>query len=181
MTLLLAFAPFLLFAIVERFFGATAGLITGTLASLLLILRDILSPSRKVKVLEVGTAIVFGGLAAYNLLTGTAWSMVGVRLRVDIGLLLIVLTSLAIRLPFTLQYAREQVAPEMWSRPEFVGTNYVITWAWAGAFLAMVAADLLMLFAPDVPLRVGIWVTVLAIVGAAKFTQWYPERGRAKA
>jgi hypothetical protein len=148
------------------------------MVSLLLIVRDVVSPNRKAKVLEIGTAIVFAALSAYHLLTGASWSMVGVRLRVDTGLFLIVLTSLAIRMPFTLQYAREQVRPEVWSSREFVHTNYIITGVWATAFLVMVVADLIMLSMPGLPLRVGIWTTVIAIVGAVKFTQWYPDRAR---
>lgn len=179
--ILLAFAPFFLFAIVERLAGVTAGLLCGTAASLLLVIRDAVSSNRKVKVLEIGTVVVFAALAAYNLLTGVTWSMVGVRLRVDLGLLLIVLISMAVRLPFTLQYAREQVAQEIWSSREFIHTNYILTAVWAAAFLVMVGADLIMLYRPDLPLRVGIWTTVIAIVGAVKITQWYPERGRAKA
>lgn len=61
MTILLAFAPFFMFAVVERLVGATAGLLCGAIASLVLIARDALSPNRKVKVLEVGTALLFGG------------------------------------------------------------------------------------------------------------------------
>jgi hypothetical protein len=34
-------------------------------------------------------------------------------------------------------------------------------------------------FQPEVPQRVGIIVTILALVGAIKFTGWYPERVRA--
>jgi hypothetical protein len=44
-----------------------------------------------------------------------------------------------------------------------------------------VAADLVLTFAPSVPPRVGIVATVLALVGAFKFTAWYPERVRARA
>jgi hypothetical protein len=40
----------------------------------------------------------------------------------------------------------------------------------------MVAADLLLVYAPDVPPRVAIIATVLALVGAFKFSTWYPER-----
>jgi hypothetical protein len=179
MMILLAFTPFFLFAIVERLVGVGPGLLCGTAASLVLIARDALSHERKIKVLEVGTALVFGSLAVFHFLTSASWSMVAVRLRVDMGLLLIVLASLAIRMPFTLQYARESVSPEFWSRREFVRTNYVITFVWAAAFLIMVAADLVMLYAPTVPLKVGIWTTILAIAGAAKFTQQYPERAKA--
>jgi hypothetical protein len=38
---------------------------------------------------------------------------VGVRLRVDAGLLLIVLITLLVGKPFTLQYAREQVPQDL--------------------------------------------------------------------
>ena len=45
----------------------------------------------------------------------------------------------------------------------------------------MVLADLVMLYMPDVPARVGIIVTIVALVGAVKFTGWYPERQAAVA
>jgi hypothetical protein len=61
------------------------------------------------KILEIGTAILFGGLALYAVLGGPVWSILGVRLRVDVGLFLMVLTTLIVGKPFTLQYAREQV------------------------------------------------------------------------
>ncbi len=97
----------------------------------------------------------------------------------DAGLLLIVLASLVMRRPFTLQYARERVAPELWGEPEFVRTNYVITAVWALAFAVMVVAELVLLYVPDIPPRAGIVAIVLALVGAVKFTGWYPERRRA--
>jgi hypothetical protein len=79
--------------------------------------------------------------------------------------------------PFTLQYAREQVGRDLWATPAFVRTNYVITAAWAVAFVVMVIADLVLIYMPDLPPRFGIIATVTAIVGAVKFTGWYPERG----
>lgn len=178
MGILLAFAPFLAFAIVDRLAGGTAGLIAGTAVSAAMIMRDWIGRGRTPKVLEIGTVILFGGLALYTVLLGSTRSIAGVRLPVDAGLLLIVLVSIALRRPFTLQYAREQVAREFWDSPEFVRTNYVITTVWALAFGIMVSADLALLYVPDLPSRVGIIATILAIVGAFKFTSWYPERRR---
>lgn len=177
MGILLAFAPFLAFALIDRLSGPTEGLIAGAVVSAALLLRDLIQ-GRTAKVLEIGTAILFGGLALYALLGRPSWSVVGVRLVVDAGLLLIVLASLAMRRPFTLQYARERVAPELWGEPEFVRTNYVITAVWALAFAVMVVAELVLLYVPDVPPRAGIVAIVLALVGAVKFTGWYPERRR---
>ena len=175
---LLAFAPFIVFVLVDRLIGPTEGLIAGALVSAALLVRDWITPGKTLKVLEIGTVLLFGGLALYAVTGGPTWSIVGVRLCVDAGLLLIVLISIAIRRPFTLQYAREQVAPEFWEQPEFVRTNYVITGVWALAFLILVIADLVLLYMPEFPPRFSIIATVLALVAAVKFTSWYPEHRR---
>jgi hypothetical protein len=176
MGILLAFAPFIAFAVVDRLFGSAEGLCAGFAVSAILLVRDWLSPNRAPKLLEIGTAILFGALAAYALLRRPDWSIIGVRLAVDSGLLLIVLISIAIRQPFTQQYAREQVARELWRSPEFLRTNDVITAVWALAFAALVIADIVLLYVPELPPRFGIIVSILALVGAVKFTAWYPER-----
>ena len=180
MNILLAFAPFIAFAVLDRLVGATPGLMAGALVAAGLVLRDALSTSRRVKILEVGTVVLFGGLTCYSLVMAVTWTIVGVRLCVDAGLLVIVLLSLAVRQPFTLQYARESVAKEFWETREFLRTNDAISGVWAGAFALMVGADLVMLYVPSVPTRVGVWVSILAIFGAYRFTEWYPQRGRRK-
>ena len=176
MGILLAFAPFLAFAVVERIFSPVEGLIAGTLVSLALIIRDAMTPGRSPKILEIGTMILFAGLTLYSFLGRPAWSVIGVRLCVDAGLLLIVLASIALGRPFTLQYAREQVPPEVQATPAFVRTNYIISGVWALAFAAMVVAEAALLYVPDLPRRIGIIVIVLALVGAVKFTSWYPAQ-----
>jgi hypothetical protein len=181
MGILLAFAPFIVFALVDRVVGPTEGLAAGALVSAGLLARDWLTPGRSAKILEIGTMLLFGGLTLYAVLGGATWSVIGVRLCVDAGLLLIVLVSMAAGRPFTLQYAREQVAPEFWDSAEFVRTNYVITAVWALAFAVMVVAELALLYVPGMPPRAGIIAVVLALVGAVKFTGWYPERARARA
>ncbi|MEJ1978243.1 MAG: hypothetical protein WDN49_21100 [Acetobacteraceae bacterium] len=115
------------------------------------------------------------------MLLGPVWSVIGVRLCVDAGLLLIVLASMALGRPFTLQYAREQVPPEVWSSPEFLRVNNVLTAAWALAFAVMVAAEAALLYLPEAPRRAGVIAIILALVGAVKFTGWYPEHARLKA
>lgn len=178
--MLLAFAPFIAFAVIDRLVGPMEGMFAGLAVSAALLIRD-WSQGRGPKVLEIGTAALFAALGCYAWLADPAWSLWGVRLAVDSGLLLIVLASIAIRQPFTLQYARERVPGEAQASGEFVRTNYVITAVWALAFAVMVAADLLLTYMPDLPARFGIIPTVLALVGAFKFTAYYPERRRALA
>jgi hypothetical protein len=173
---LLAFAPFIVFALIDRLVGATEGLIAAAVVSAALLIRDWVAPGRSPKILEIGTVLLFSGMAIYAMTVDTAWSIVGVRLRVDLGLLVIVLVSLALQRPFTLQYAREQTPPEIWNSPRFVRTNYVITAVWALAFAVLVLADLVLLYVPALPPRVGIIATIAALVGAIKFTGWYPDQ-----
>jgi hypothetical protein len=175
MGILLAFAPFIVFALIDRWAGSTEGLVVGALVSIALITRDVITAGRSPKILEIGTAALFCALALYAMFGTPTWSVVGVRLCVDTGLLVIVLVSMAIGRPFTLQYAREQVAAEKQASPEFVRTNYVITGVWALAFAVMVAAELALLYIANVPHQLGILAIIAALVGAVKFTGWYPE------
>lgn len=181
MGILLAFAPFIAFAIVDRLVGPTEGLAAGAVVSIGLIVRDILAPGRSPKILEIGTAILFCALAAYALLGQPTWSVIGVRLCVDAGLLVIVLVTMAIGRPFTLQYAREHVAAEYHADPAFLRTNYVISGVWALAFAVMVAAELALLYVPEMSHRLGVLAIVAALVGAVKFTGWYPDHVRKQA
>ncbi len=50
----------------------------------------------------------------------------------------------------------------------------MISAVWALAFVILVAADLLMIYSPDLH-RLGIIVTIFALVGAFKFTDRYPQ------
>jgi hypothetical protein len=180
MAMLLAFAPFIGFAVVAHFAGSVPGLVCGALIAAGVLARDFLVLGKAPKILEIGTFILFGALAIVAALDVAHWSILGVRLRVDAGLLLIVLVSIALRRPFTLQYAREQTEPAIWENPLFIRTNYIITAAWALAFLVMVVADLVMLYVPGVPTYIGVVATVAAIVGAIRFTNWYPAHLRAR-
>jgi hypothetical protein len=179
MAIVLSFLPFIIFAILTRMTSVSVALFVAAAVAIVLTARDVLR-GRSPKVLEIGTIVLFAGLAALVTATRGEWSIVGVRLAVDAGLLMIVLLSIAIRRPFTLQYAREQVSPEVAQMPLFIRTNMIITAVWALAFAVMVAADLVMLYATDVPMSVGVVATVAALYGAVRFTIGYPKRVRAR-
>ncbi|RFC67841.1 hypothetical protein [Mesorhizobium denitrificans] len=175
MNILLAFSPFIAFAVIERLIGPIEGLIAGAAVAAILIFRE-WSAKRSPKILEIGTFLLFAALALYALIFGLDWPLFGVRLAVDFGLFLIVLISMIIRKPFTVQYAKEEVPSTVWNHPEFLRKNMVITAVWALAFAVMVVADYILLTRPDISRRVGIIATIAALVGAFKFTNWYPSR-----
>jgi hypothetical protein len=99
----------------------------------------------------------------------------------NIALLAIVVGSILIRQPFTLQYAKEDAPPEMWEEPHFLRANYVISWVWAAAFFIEAASGLY----GDAVLRdnnnlwTGWIIQTLPMIVAAQFTIWYPNRLRA--
>ena len=178
MNILIGFLPFLAFAVVGAVVGTAAGLAVAAVVAAAMLARG-LAAGRSLKILELGTVLLFCGLAAYTLLAPAAPSIWMVRLLVDAGLFAIVLVSMALGRPFTLQYAREMVDPSLWDNPQFYRVNLVITGVWAAAFAAMVLSDLVLAAMPGVPRPVGVIVATAALVGAVKFTTWYPKRRRA--
>ncbi|WP_420995766.1 hypothetical protein ACKI2N_019550 [Cupriavidus sp. 30B13] len=177
MGMLLGFAPFIAFFVAMRRISPLAGLAAALVVSLLLCLRS-WRRGESLKVLELGSLALFGLLLAYTLAAAPGWTVATVRLAVDGGLLAVVVVSLAIGKPFTLQYAREQVAPELWNSPRFLAVNRHITLAWAAALAVMVAADAAAEYVSAIPLWVDVAVSVAALAGAALFTIRYPAAVR---
>ncbi|KRE08021.1 hypothetical protein ASE63_22100 [Bosea sp. Root381] len=167
--MLFALAPFVAFAVSVSALGSIGALLLGAVASALVILPGVVK-GRSAKILEIGSLVLFAALAAFEYLSGARLSLVGAKFAVDLGLLLIVVLSMIVGKPFTMQYAKDEVAPELWSSPEFLRKNYVISAVWGVAFLAMVLAELAMLLWPGLPHQLPILVIVIALVGAFKFT-----------
>jgi hypothetical protein len=134
------------------------------------LVHDWLSRHTAPKLLELGTFVLFCTLAVYAYRYAPAWSVLGVRLWVDSGLLVVILLSLLIARPFTLQYAREEAPRSAWNDRAFVRANYLVTAVWAAAFVVLVVADLVMLHASKVPRAFGIVATVAALFCAVLFT-----------
>ena len=173
MSILLSLSPFVVFFVLMRGHSALAGLVGALVVSALLCLR-MRWRGEALKILEAGSAVLFGALTAYTVLAAAHWTVATVRLAVDSGLLAIALVSLAIDRPFTLQYAREQVPEQFWALPVFLTTNRLITWVWAAAFAVLVGADLAAEYAPAVPLWIDVAASVAAFAAAVWFSRWYP-------
>jgi hypothetical protein len=177
MGILLGFAPFVVFAVLSRFVAASISLWAAAGVSAVLILRQKMR-GFSMKILEIGTFLLFAVLGIYAEVKGSARDIPMVRTVVDGGLFLIILLSMIVRRPFTLQYAREQVPVSVQSSPTFIKTNYILTAVWALAMAILVVADLAMHLLPSLPLRLEMVVMLLALGGAFWFTKWYPGQVR---
>lgn len=179
MMLFLILAPFAVFGALMMLTTPAISLFAACAVALSTIAYD-LARGRSVKALAAGAAMLFAAIGTYLVLSDGGMGSLGIRLTVDLGVLTIALGSIALRLPFTLQYAREVVEPEIVAQPAFMATNYILTWAWIGAFILMLVADILMIYWPSLPVWIGVGVAFAARNCAVYFTTWYSARRRAQ-
>jgi len=169
---LLGFAPFVTFALIEKPVGITSGLTAAFALSLALVVWQAFR-HRTANILELGSALLFGGLALLALHGDQAWSVWQVRFHVDAGLALVVFLSVLLRRPFTLQHGRKMVSADVARQPDFLRRNDILSGMWGLAFVGLAATDFYMASFPEAPARRGILVTLAILGTAAKFTQWY--------
>lgn len=180
-------APWIMFSLLVgpgRFEIAVGLALAMSLA--LIVLGRLVKRGSSWKLLELADAVFFTVLAVVGAVAseGTLrWLETYSGELANITLTVIAFGSMAVGMPFTLQYAREQVDPSLWHTRGFVRANHVITAAWGLAFL--VAALVggygdLVLHNPN-----NIWtgwiIQILAIVAALRFTVWYPRVARERA
>ncbi|MEE2060800.1 hypothetical protein [Rhodococcus artemisiae] len=141
---------------------------------------------KQLKILGAVDVLFFAGLFILHFflsVDGQVWLEKWIGEIANITLVIIAVGSILIRVPFTLQYARDMVEPEYWNSPLFIKTNYIITAVWAAAFAVAAAAG----WYGDAVLddSNNIWTGWVlqtgAMVCAIKFTAWYPDHVSEKA
>jgi hypothetical protein len=174
MTIFLILAPYGVYTLLMMVTSATTSVFVASVICLATIAIDV-ACGRSVKILAAGSAILFAGLGLFLALRASPLSTLGVKLSVDIGIFIISLGSMLVRRPFTLQYAIEAVPAETAAMPGFLTANYIITGAWTVAALLMMAANIVLLYFPGLPVWLGLAVAFAARNSAIYFTKWYPE------
>lgn len=90
-------------------------------------------------------------------------------------LALIAWSSILVRQPFTIQYAKEQVPQEHWQSPLFIKINYILTAVWGICFLFATFLNILQVYYPTFDGWVYQSLTNGATIFAIWFTAWYPK------
>lgn len=158
-------------------------------AALFLSLATFAAGRRKggsIKLMEVFDLLFFIGFAIVGLLASAStitWLETWAGEITNIALTLFVLITLAVRQPFTLQYAKETTDPSLWDNPVFLRINYTLTWVWAGAFAVQTISggfgDLVLKDSDN--FWTGWIIQFAALVFAFVFTEFYPEYAAQKA
>ncbi|MEP6836566.1 MAG: hypothetical protein ABJA75_00825 [Bradyrhizobium sp.] len=179
MTIFLILAPYGAYATLMLLTSAAVSLFVAAAICLAVIAFD-MARGRSIKILGAGSVMVFSAVGGYVALLDSSLSNSAVKFAVDAGIFLVSLSSIMIRFPFTLQYAREAVDAETAKLPGFLRANYIITWAWTGAALLMMVGNIALIYVPGLPLWSSLLVAFAARNGAVYFTKWYPEYRRVK-
>ena len=179
MTLFLILAPYGAFAALMLLTSSAVSLFASAAICLAVIGLD-LWRGRAIKILGAGSVVTFVTVGLYVSLIDPSTSAAMVHLAVDAGILLVTLFSLAIRQPFTLQYALEVTDTETAKFPGFLSANYVITWAWAGASLLIMLGNAATIYIPWLPFWASLLIAFAARNTAIYFTKWYPDYRKTK-
>lgn len=175
MGMVLTSLPWLAFWVLLSRGRLFTAIIVALLAAAVAVVAEKLS-GRSSKILQTGTLAVFVVFAAAVTFADRAWLGHWIRLMSNGALTVVVLISILIRKPFTLQYARESVPKELWASPEFLHANYVITWVWFAAFVANTAASGLDHLIPSINVLVNWVISICPLLAAIKFTTWYSKK-----
>lgn len=179
------FAPWVLLSVVE---GPHRLVLAAALACGLAVATTAIGAAVSVrpKLLDLTAIVFFGALIAWAAVAGAGtsrWLGDWAGEMSNVAIAVIAGSSLAVRRPFTLQYARETTAREYWTSALFLRINYVITAVWATVFGLIAVVG----YIGDGPLHQpdNIWtnwlIQIALIVFAVKFTAWYPDYASADA
>ena len=129
--LLLGFAPWLAFLFIahDSLFRLKVGLIVALLLSIVMGLMRL----HRGVILWVGLVFFSCSTLAVVWLENM-WTMRHMGILANSAMALATWYTMAVKRPFTMDYAREHTDPALWSHPAFLRTNMIITSAWASCF-----------------------------------------------
>jgi hypothetical protein len=170
--LLLAFLPWLSFLIIAH--GSLFRLKLGLIIALLLsVIMGITGLHRGV--------ILWGGLLFFCYATlsvvvfNNMWTAQHMGIIANGVLATSVWFTIALKNPFTLDYAKEHTDPSLWSNPLFIRTSTIIASVWGLVFCIntlLAWGKMKHLFIPEMSYEI---INYSLLIGTVIFTNWYPN------
>ena len=99
----------------------------------------------------------------------------------NFALFTIALVSILIGKPFTREYARQSLPPEVWDSPGFLQGTLRVAWVWVAAFAVMTISSLITVFRPNWETWTTWVIPIVAFVAAVLYTRAVEARGAARA
>lgn len=129
--MLLVFSPWMAFLLISH--GSLLRLKLGVLVAAVLTVVMVVSRLHRGAIMWVGI-IFFSYLLAVVVVLNNMWTVKYMGVLANGALAAGTWVSIAVKRPFTLEYAREHTDPSLWNSPVFLRTNYFLTLMWAVAF-----------------------------------------------
>lgn len=175
--LLLTFAPWLSFLIIAQ--GSLFRLKLGLVIALVLSLIMGITKLHRGIILWAGLIFFISSTVAVAVFNNM-WTVIHMGILANGVLAVSSWITIALKKPFTLDYAREHTDPSLWENPIFIKTNVTITSIWAFAFtvnsvLAWGKMEHFVL--PEWGYEI---ISYTILCGTAAFTSWYPNHIRRK-
>lgn len=162
MSYLLAFAPWIVYAVVPSAQWKWAALTALVLTGATLVAGFARHRPASSLIIELGSVVFFAATTAFAFAVPDSGLRAYMPAISSLWLALISWFSLAIRQPFTLGIAKLSQPREVWDKPLFIRTNVIITLAWAVAFTLSGAVNITCAAA-------GAGTTIVVIVHIASF------------
>lgn len=165
---LIAAIPWLLFTVI-----AERGTLKAASIAALVIAIWISRPgiqAGKPKILELAAVVTFAGFtaAAFVVDPSVAHWLERYARAIAAGLLALIAFGSLLWVPFTEQYARDRVSPQIWKSPKFRAINRRLTALWAATFAAMVPFHIAAGAINTRPTNILLnWITPFVLVFAA--------------
>lgn len=176
--LILGFAPWIAFLVIAH--GSLLRLKFGLVIALALSIVMAVTRLHRGIIMRVGL-IFFTSAVVLVVFLDNLWTVKWMGVLASGVLAVSTWMTLLAGRPFTLEYARDHVAPALWSDPGFLSVNRVLTSAWGVAFtINAVLASLKMQRLWLEPLGYEL-LSYGCLVGTALFTSWYPGHIRRRA
>lgn len=131
-------------------------------------------------VISWATIVCFLVIFTLNLTTNQTFLKEQPWLIANFCFTLIAYTSLILKKPFTMQYAKEYVSSEKWSHPAFMKINVILTSVWLAIFFLSFILRIYVIFYPQWKELISIIVYINTMIGIL-FTSMYPKYARSKA
>jgi hypothetical protein len=180
MGIFIGFAPFIIYSVLVSNNTFEEAAVAALITSIVLNGWSLLQGQRP-KLLNLAMLGWFAILTVISLTGDDGWVAEWSYVISNVAIAAIILFTIVIGQPFTLEYAKETAPKELWDEPLFIKATRVIAWVW---FLALVGMAISSYIATEQPADEMWWnwiVPIGLLIGAFKFTEAYPERLRAEA
>lgn len=170
--MLFCFAPWIFFLIIAHgsMFRLKLGIIVAAVLSVVMAVKRL----HRGAIMWASILFFFYAIVAVVFLN-YMWAVRHMGVLANGALAVSVWAGIALKRPFTLEYAREHTDPSLWEQPSFLRTNYLLTTIWAvvfsiNAFLAWQRS-----IQPAMPSWAYETISYSLLVSAMFVSIWYPQ------